>query len=189
MGDLIRTGAAAKILGTSRQHVVDLVDRGALTNYGHGVHRRVDRWDVEALVGHRRPPDERFRLWLHVAVAGEIVREPARSIAKARANLMIVERELGGRTPETRRWLTLLAAGPESILRVLTESSPDGDRMRQASPWLALLGPADVRHLRATFSITDRPALWTRPDRERSWPRRSPRLWRPLPSPADAELS
>ncbi len=182
MGELIRTGTAARILGTSRQHVVDLVNRGVLTNYGDGVHRRVDRSDVEAMGPTRRPADQRRRLWLHVGAAGELVHQPARSMARALANLAVVERDLGARTRATGRWLDLLAAGPEAILHAMLEQSDEADRLRQASPWLGLLGAADRRRLDATFAITDRPPFWTRPDQERAWRRRDrrPRRLRPL---------
>ena len=43
------TGAAARLLGTSRQHVVDLCTRGALPYTSTGTHRRVRRSDLEAL--------------------------------------------------------------------------------------------------------------------------------------------
>ena len=47
--DLLTTGEAAKLLNSSRQHVVDLCDRGELPFTTLGTHRRVQRRDVEAV--------------------------------------------------------------------------------------------------------------------------------------------
>ena len=47
--ELLTTGEAAKILNSSRQHVVDLCDRGDLSFTTTGRHRRVRRADVETL--------------------------------------------------------------------------------------------------------------------------------------------
>ncbi|WP_147287746.1 helix-turn-helix domain-containing protein, partial [Kytococcus sedentarius] len=38
---LLKTGRVAEILGVSRQHVVDLCDRGDLPSIRIGAHRRV----------------------------------------------------------------------------------------------------------------------------------------------------
>lgn len=54
VGDLIRTGEAAQILGCSRQHVVDLCNEGKLpVKREGGSHRYIRRSDVLALA--RRP--------------------------------------------------------------------------------------------------------------------------------------
>src|SRR5258707_4532660 len=83
MSELIRTGAAAKILGTSRQHVVDLCDRGILRSRGAGVHRWLDRAEVDALVARPLGRDARQSLWLHHAVAGRPVTQADTSPARA----------------------------------------------------------------------------------------------------------
>jgi excisionase family DNA binding protein len=45
----LTTGEAATLLNSSRQHVVDLCDRGELPFTTIGKHRRVLRSDVEAI--------------------------------------------------------------------------------------------------------------------------------------------
>ena len=47
--ELLTTGEAATLLNCSRQHVVDLCDRGDLPFTTVGTHRRVRRSDVEAI--------------------------------------------------------------------------------------------------------------------------------------------
>ena len=48
--DLLTTGQAARLLGTSRQHVVDLCTSGRLAFQVVGTHRRVRRGDVVRLL-------------------------------------------------------------------------------------------------------------------------------------------
>jgi excisionase family DNA binding protein len=49
--ELISTGAAAAVLGTSRQHVVDLCQRGDLPFLSVGTHRRIRMSDLVSLQG------------------------------------------------------------------------------------------------------------------------------------------
>lgn len=60
------TGEAALILNSSRQHVVDLCNRGDLPYVTVGTHRRIRRSDLEAVaertLGLTR--DQRRSLWL-----------------------------------------------------------------------------------------------------------------------------
>ncbi|MGH2407857.1 MAG: helix-turn-helix domain-containing protein, partial [Candidatus Limnocylindrales bacterium] len=72
--DLIRTGEAAAILGSSRQHVVDLCDQGLLPFERSPKQRRLQRSDVESFVdsvgrGPRLNRDQLQSLWLHRVVA------------------------------------------------------------------------------------------------------------------------
>src|SRR6266540_6633326 len=92
--DLLTTGEAARILGTSRQHVVDLCDRGDLPFVTTGSHRRVRRSDVEALRSRtqRLTRDQNRSLWLGYAIAGKVVADPSRVLEKARRNLARLER-------------------------------------------------------------------------------------------------
>lgn len=46
MDDWLSTGDVAEILGVSRQHVVDLCDRGDLPCTRFGSHRRIRRSDL-----------------------------------------------------------------------------------------------------------------------------------------------
>ena len=75
--DVLSTGQAAALLGTSVQHVIDLCARGELPYTMAGTHRRIRRADVEALrdrrAANRGGPltDDQIRsLWLHRATAG-----------------------------------------------------------------------------------------------------------------------
>jgi hypothetical protein len=90
--DLIRTGDAAAILGSSRQHVVDLCNQGILSFERANKQRRVWRHEVEAfarLSGSNRDlnRDQRQSLWLHGAVAGHLVVDPGGVLGRAHTNL------------------------------------------------------------------------------------------------------
>jgi len=156
MSELIRTGAAAKILGTSRQHVVDLCDRGILRSRGAGVHRWLDRAEVEALVARPLGRDARQSLWLHRAVAGRLVTEPDASLARARRNLRVMESANRPRSPWLSQWERILDHGPEEVARILTSESPEAVELRQNSPFAGVLSEPGRRRALSAFRTADR---------------------------------
>jgi excisionase family DNA binding protein len=158
MPQLISTGAAAELLGTSRQHVVNLVKRGVLRNHGTNVHRRVERGEVVALIGTDATRDDRQSLWLHVAVAGRIVRSPERTLARARTNLARMERAHGGGVPWLRRWRHVLEEGPEQVIRTLVADTAEGRELRQNSPFAGVLTELERRQALESFRAVDRTA-------------------------------
>ena len=78
---LLSTGEAARLLSCSRQHVVDLCNRGELSFTTTGKHRRVRRRDVDAIRTRteRMSRDQKRSLWLAYALAGRIVADPVRA--------------------------------------------------------------------------------------------------------------
>lgn len=140
--ELLTTGEAAKLLNSSRQHVVDLCQRGDLPFTTVGKHRRVLRSDVEAIRTRtqRLTRDQRRSLWLAYAVAAHVVRDPDGATATARTNLVRMRQAARG---QTRRWLDeweQLLDGPiEDLLDNLTSRSPKGRELRQNSPLSGLL--------------------------------------------------
>jgi len=149
--DLIRTGDAAAILGTSRQHVVDLCERGDLAFERHATHRRLRRREVEAFARRRGSGpwltrDQRRSLWLHAAVAGHLVRQPDATIARARANLVRLKRvhATGTAASLLDAWSAVLNDGPQAVLRALTAESSFAIELRQNSPFAGVL-PDDER--------------------------------------------
>jgi excisionase family DNA binding protein len=158
MSELIRTGAAATILGTSRQHVVDLCNRGVLRSHGAGVHRRLDRHAVEVLVGSRRTRDERKSLWLHAAVAGRVATDPRRTLAKARTNLARMKAAHATPSRWLARWETLIGDGPESVIRALVADTPEARELRQNSPFAGALTEHERSRALAAIRLADRPS-------------------------------
>jgi excisionase family DNA binding protein len=145
--DLITTGEAARLLGCSRQHVVDLCDAGRLPAIREGgSHRRIRRSDALALL--RRTPgrDQELSRWLHTAIAGRLVAEPDLVLGRARENLERFARIHEGTMAE--RWLDLwrdtLDSGPDRVLAVLISDTPQATDLRQNSPFTSIL-PKDER--------------------------------------------
>jgi hypothetical protein len=155
MSELIRTGQAAAILGTSRQHVVDLVDRGVLRNFGTNVHRRLDGDAVRALVESDGTRDDRQSLWLHTAVAGRVARAPQAATKRARANLTRMERAHGP-SPWLRRWSLVLAEGPTAVIRMLVADTSEARELRQNSPFAGVLTERERLDALRAFRASDR---------------------------------
>jgi excisionase family DNA binding protein len=139
----LTTGQAAKILGTSRQQVVNLCERGDLPFVMVGKHRRVERSRVEAML--RPKPsltrDQLKSLWLHQAVAGSLVTDPDRVLSKARENLDRLLEQHRNTMAEVwlRQWQERIDDGPNAVLKALTSEDPDFVELRQNSPFAGVL--------------------------------------------------
>ena len=140
---LLTTGEAAKLLGSSRQHVVDLCESGDLPFLTVGKHRRLRREDVEevrARTTRSNRADRRSR-WLNIAVAGELVRDPDAVLERARTNLALLQ----SRHPRGRgamwlsEWEKLLDGPIEDVLDVLTSQTPRSRELRANSPFAGVL--------------------------------------------------
>jgi excisionase family DNA binding protein len=161
--DLIRTGDAATILGSSRQHVVDLCNQGVLTCERSPKQRRLRRSEVEAFAsritsGPRLNRDQRQSLWLHGAVAGHLATDPIRTLERARANLArLLIAHPGGMS---RRWLdawqSVINRGPEAILETLTSPSALAIELRQNSPFAGVLPSEERSGVLGAFRAMDR---------------------------------
>ena len=156
--ELLTTGEAAKLLNTSRQHIVDLCRRGDLPYTTTGSHRRLRRTDVEAIRTRtdRMTRDQERSLWLAQAVAGKLVLDPDRVIGLARRN--IASMRAGSARGATRRWLDeweRLLDGPiDRLLEALTSRAPRSRELRQNSPFAgALTDQERLQVLRAHSSI------------------------------------
>jgi excisionase family DNA binding protein len=152
--DLITTGEAARLLGCSRQHIVDLCDAGRLsaTREG-GSHRRVHRSDVLALIRRAPTRDQELSRWLHTAIAGRLVTEPDFVLGRARENLERFARIHQGTMAE--RWLDLwratLDSGPDQVLAVLISDTPQATDLRQNSPFTGILPEDERRKVLSSF--------------------------------------
>ena len=139
MTTFIRTGEAADILGSSRQHVVNLIRRGDLLSYGPGRHRRLDRTEVEQLARGSLRREQRQSLWLHRAVAGRVAIDPDTSLERARLNIKHMRSAHRSDVPWLRQWETILDRGPEQVMRVLVSESQESAELRQNSPFAGVL--------------------------------------------------
>ena len=141
--ELLTTGEAARLLNSSRQHVVDLCEAGDLPFVTTGRHRRVRRLDVEEFRSRteRLTRDQRRSLWLSHAIAGKLVADPQGVLDQARTNLANLHQV--HRRGQAARWLDewdrILASPVEDILYVLTSRSPRSRELRQNSPFAGVL--------------------------------------------------
>lgn len=139
---VLTTGEAAKLLNSSRQHVVNLCRQGVLPFTSVGTHRRIRREDIEALKNRRDTlrREERRSLWLAYATAGEIVRDPDAAIERARQHITLARPMARG---QARLWIdewSRMLDGPvDALLATLTDPSLRGREMRQNSPFAGLI--------------------------------------------------
>ena len=154
--DLLTTGEVAELLGTSRQHVVNLCDAGDLPFVLVGRHRRVSRKDVQTLIAGTRSlsRDQRKSWWLAHAVAAELVKDPHRVISVARENLrrMKESHARGAARVWFDEWHRLLEGDVEDLLEALTSRSPRSRELRQNSPFAGVLSEAERQKALAGFA-------------------------------------
>jgi excisionase family DNA binding protein len=153
-GEWLSTGQVAALLGTSRQHVVDLCTRGVLPYATTGTHRRIRRADVEALLSVELPREAERSLWLHRAVAGHLVRDPETVMATARRNLARMQEVHGSGMAAVwlGEWDQLLAAGVDEVLDVITSRAERAVELRQNSPFAGVLSTQERSEVAAAFA-------------------------------------
>lgn len=142
--DWMTTGEAAALLGTTRQHIVDLCKRGDLPYIVVGSHRRVLRTDVEWLrqSGHRSTADQRRSIRMGHALAGQIVLDPERALLLGHRNLdhLRADHPRGKAQRWFSEWKALLDGPLDDVLRVLTsDNTPVNRELRQNHPFAGLL--------------------------------------------------
>ena len=141
--DLLTTGEASRILGSTRQHVVDLCNRGLLPYSLVNRHRRIRRSDLDAFAAgsQRMTRDQQRSFRLAMAVAGHLVSDPDATKHAARAHLEAMtpgsNRRRGGKWRD--RWLTLLDSPLDELLTALTADTVDSRELRQNSPFVGVL--------------------------------------------------
>ena len=146
--DLLTTSDAARLIGCSRQHVVDLCTSGQLAYTSTGTHRRIRRADVEAFVrsgdGRLLRPEQRRSLWVGRAMAGKVARDPGHVLALGRENLQrlrAVHRRSG---PWLDAWAAILNS-PDEVMAVLTGIDERSVELRANGPFGGLLGDEELR--------------------------------------------
>lgn len=156
--DYLSIGEAAILLRSSRRQVVDLCARGLLPYVSIGTHRKVRRADVEALIRPALSRAETEQLWLHRAIAGKFVTNPAALLAAAAINL----RRLRRMHPEgcswewLDRWEAVLDQGPEAVLEALTSSAGYAVELRATSPFAGVLSEVERRRVLEALADTRR---------------------------------
>jgi len=141
--NLLTTGEAARLLNSSRQHVVDLCERGDLPFVTTGTHRRVRRADLDALRSRteRMTRDQERSLWIAHAVAGAFVQDPDGVRALGRENLATLRRAhpRGQAAHWLDQWQRLLDGPADRLLEALTSRTGRSRELRQNSPFAGVL--------------------------------------------------
>ena len=152
---VLTTGEAARLLGSSRQHVVNLVNRGDLPATTSGTHRRVLRKDVEALRSRsqRMTRDQRRSRLLSIAVAGKLVADPEAGLALARSNIdKLREGHPRGQAAFwLDRWEEIISGPLDGVLDALTSTSPVSRELRQNAPFAGLLTNEEREQILTAF--------------------------------------
>lgn len=145
--ELLKTGVVAERLGVSRQHVVDLCNRGDLAFVYVGKHRRVPTSEVERLLGGSMTREQERSLWLHRALVTSLLLDPDGSLQVARDNLdrwIAAQRPDGMSSRYLSRWREVLDGGLDQVIDTVLSASPESIELRQNSPFAGVL-PDDVR--------------------------------------------
>lgn len=152
---MLKTGDVAAELGVSRQHVVDLCDRGALPSTRVGSHRRIRRSDLEALLAPQTlTHDQRKQLWMHRAMLTHLLTRPEEVIELARGNIAgwSTKHRADGRTVKyLREWEDILNQGIEAVVETVLSASPRACELRQNSPFAGVLDQTERARALRTF--------------------------------------
>lgn len=148
MGDtLFTTGEAARRLGSSRQHVVDLCNKGLLPFTVVNRHRRIRAADLDAFAAgaHRMTRDQQRSLRLAYAVAAHLVMDPERTLNSARNYLHSLPPETARRRGAKWRqqWESLLDGPLDDLLTALTADTVESRELRQSTPFIGVLSDGE----------------------------------------------
>lgn len=142
--DLLKTGDVARLLGVSRQHVVDMCERGEMAFTFVGKHRRIRSAEVARLSGTLTRDQERS-LWLHQALLGELLSQPIETLDMARENIMKwreSHRADGMTVRYLDEWSEIIDSGLDRVVETITSRAPQACELRQNSPFAGVLPDA-----------------------------------------------
>lgn len=148
----LTTRQAAELIGSSRQHVVNLCERGELAYSRVGRHRRIARQEFERFLAEIRPLDHShlFALWLNRVAVGHIAQDVDGAFE-------IAQRVLDEQSTDEQsqfwvgRWRKLLLNGPDTVMDVLTSHDPDALSMQNMSPFLGLVSEKERERVLSTL--------------------------------------
>lgn len=138
----LTTGEAARILDVSRQHVVDLCDRGDLPSTRVGSHRKIRRVELMAITGPDLTYEQEKSLWLHRVVLGALALDPVGVLRAARENVARwkqVHRPDGMSVKYLDQWSKTIDAGVDPVIAALTSTSEQAIELRQNSPFAGVV--------------------------------------------------
>ncbi|ATG53107.1 excisionase [Brachybacterium vulturis] len=152
--DWLTTGETASMLGVSRQHVVDLCDRGELSFSRVGTHRRIRRSDAQQVLEPELTREQEKSLWLHRALLGPLMIDPSTVLDQAQQNIerwLPKHRADGMAAGYLRQWKQILDSGVDDVVAVLVGTDEHSSELRQNSPFAGVLPEDDRRRVLSSF--------------------------------------
>jgi excisionase family DNA binding protein len=151
----LTTTQAAQVAGVSRQHLVDLCDRGTLPHRKVGTHRRVRAQDLARHLDRIRQAiptlsrKDRVSLAIHYLVAKRLLTDERRVRGRALKNLETMRRANRDRAATTYlvEWQRLLEGPLEQLLSALTSLDHHARDLRNVTPFAGVLPDAQRRGL------------------------------------------
>lgn len=142
--ELLSTGDVATRLGVSRQHVVNMCDRGEIEHVRVGKHRRVPAREVTRILGSDPglTREQQRSLWLHRALMTPLMTSPDEVLDRARANIerwRLEHRNDGMTVRYLEAWERVLDDELEAVIDTLTSTAPEACELRQNSPFAGVL--------------------------------------------------
>lgn len=150
----LTTGETASMLGVSRQHVVNLCDRGQLSYTKSGTHRRIRRCDLLGLVAPQLTREQEKSLWLHRALLGHLMLNPQSVLEVAQTNIaqwQAKHRSDGMAAWYLDQWEHVIDSGIDSVISVLTEIDEESIELRQNTPFAGVISDGERRQVLRSF--------------------------------------
>lgn len=150
----LTTSETAKKLGVSRQHVVDLCDRGELSYVKIGTHRRVLDSVVQDLIEPPLTREQEKSLWLHRALLTHLMLDPQSVLKTALTNIhnwKSEQRSDGMVTHYLEQWEQVIDSGVDQVVSVLTGTGGASRELRQNSPFAGVLSGDERRRVLLSF--------------------------------------
>ncbi len=153
METLLRTGDAARLLGVSRQHVVNLCDRGEIACVFVGSHRRIPADEIQRLSTRPARREEEKSLWLHQALLTPLMTDTDAVVSKAHENLgrWSTMHRPDGVTTYLKKWERVLDDGLDAVMWAMTSPSQEARELRQNSPFAGALSESTRMQVLESF--------------------------------------
>jgi hypothetical protein len=93
-----------------------------------------------------------FSLWLGRANAAAVARDPDGVLARGRERLEQMMERAGRPNSYYERWRELIDEGPEAVMRMLCDTGEEGQALRSASPFMAVISIDERDQIFARFT-------------------------------------
>lgn len=150
----LTTGEAARLLGFSRQHVVDMCNRGELSCSTIGTHRRILRSVIHSRIGQPLTREQEKSLWLHRALLTHIMLDPKTVLQAAHQNIASWKPKHRGDSMVSHYldlWEQVLDDGVDRVAAVLTGTDETSMELRQNSPFAGILTDDERQRVLRSF--------------------------------------